>query len=270
MGGPFQILGGGPVGLVTGDFNNDGILDLALIGVYAEGLSGPVAILLGNGDGTFTLAEPQPSVTLVNPVWATAGDFNGSNALTILLGNGDGTFTQVSGEPALPQFSNFVTTADLNGDGKLDLVFSNSCGYSCTANTISIFLGNGDGTFQPGFSEAVGNDPQAIGVGDFNGDGRLDLAVTNSSDNTISILLQPTFASLIKLVKQYDTKPNVAAIMVFTLELAQGAESSHAAKVADALLDAFIDEVSEQSGKSLTAAQAAILIQDAKALMMPT
>jgi hypothetical protein len=58
--------------------------------------------------------------------------------------------------------------------------------------------------------------------------------------------------------------------MVFTLELAQWAESVHAAKLADALLDAFIDEVTEQSGKSLTAAQAAILIQDAKALKMPT
>jgi hypothetical protein len=79
-----------------------------------------------------------------------------------------------------------------------------------------------------------------------------------------------TFASLIKLVEQFDTKPDVAAIMVFTLELAQWAESVHAAKLADALLDAFIDEVTEQSGKSLTAAQAAILIQYAKALMMPT
>ena len=84
------------------------------------------------------------------------------------------------------------------------------------------------------------------------------------------IASQVTFASLIELVNQFDTKPDVRAIMVFTLELAQAAEQAHAAKLADALLDAFIDEVSEQSGKSLTAAQAAILIHDAKALMMPT
>jgi hypothetical protein len=272
--------------LAVGDFNHDGIIDIASVGLGGDtGQNveiGPVGIFLGNGDGTFTLQPSQPAVTLVNPVAVTAGDFNGdgildlaiadygSTALTILKGNGDGTFTQVSGEPTLPQFSNFVTTADLNGDGKLDLVFSNTCGTGCTANTISIFLGNGDGTFQPGLSFTVGNNPQAVGVGDFNGDGLLDLAVTNSSDNTISILQQTTFASLIRLVKKNDTKPDVRAIMVATLELAQAAEQSHAAKLADAILDLFIDEVTEQSGKSLTAAQAAILIQDAKALMIRT
>jgi hypothetical protein len=82
------------------------------------------------------------------------------------------------------------------------------------------------------------------------------------------IASEVTFANLIKLVKQFDTKRDLAAIMVFTLELAQAAEQAHAAKVADALLDAFIDEVSEQSGKSLTAAEAAILIQYATALKM--
>jgi hypothetical protein len=187
--------------LATGDFNNDGILDLALIALINTGQK-LVTILLGNGDGTFTAAPVQPSVTLVNPVFVTTGDFDGdgnldlaiadagSNALTVLHGNGDGTFAQVNGEPALPQFSNFVTAADLNGDGKLDLVFSNSCGTGCTANTISIFFGNGDGTFQPGFSETVGNAPHSVAVGDFNGDGRPDIAVVNSADNTVTLLLQ--------------------------------------------------------------------------------
>jgi len=184
--------------LATGDFNNDGILDLA---VTSSGQR-PVTILLGNGDGTFTASAVQPSLTLVNPVFVTTNDFDGdrkldlaiadagSNALTVLHGNGDGTFTQVSGEPALPQFSNFVTAADLNGDGKLDLVFSNSCGTGCTANAISIFLGNGDGTFQPVFSQTVGNAPHSLAVGDLNGDGRPDIAVVNSADNTITLLLQ--------------------------------------------------------------------------------
>lgn len=177
--------------LAAGDFNNDGILDLAVIGGQV-----PVTILLANGDGSFHPAAAQPSLTAVDPVSVTAGDFNGdgildlaiadagSPVLTILKGKGDGTFTQVSGEPSLPGTSNFVTTADLNGDGKLDLVFSS------TANTISIFLGNGDATFQPWLTEAMDYAPYGIAVGDFNGDGRLDLAVTNSSDNTVSILLQ--------------------------------------------------------------------------------
>jgi hypothetical protein len=82
------------------------------------------------------------------------------------------------------------------------------------------------------------------------------------------IASQLTFASLIKLVKQFDTKPDVVAIMVFTLELAEAAKRAHDAKLLDVLLDGFIDEVKEQSGKSLTAAHAAILIRDSKALMM--
>jgi hypothetical protein len=186
--------------MAVGDFNNDGIIDIASVGaggIDADGNPiGPVAIYLGNGDGTFTLAASQPTVNLVNPASVTAGDFNGdgildlaiadagSTALTILKGNGDGTFTQVSGEPTLPQFSNFVTTADLNGDGKLDLVFSSA------ANIVSMFLGNGDCTFQAELIEAMDYAPYGVAVGDFNGDGRLDLAVTNSSDNTVSILLQ--------------------------------------------------------------------------------
>lgn len=84
------------------------------------------------------------------------------------------------------------------------------------------------------------------------------------------IAIEETFASLIELVKQFDIKPDIAAIMVFTLELARVANRAHDAQLADALLDAFIDEVKEQSGKSLTATQATILIQEAKALMMRT
>jgi hypothetical protein len=182
--------------VVTGDFNGDGILDLAYVWDDEYGISPPgVTILLGKGDGTFTRVAQQPTTTLINPKYLTAGDFDGdgkldlafadatSNSLTILHGNGDGTFTQVNGQPTCPA-STYVSTADLNGDGKLDLIFTG------TGNTVEIFLGNGDGTFQPGFTESVGNAPQAVAIADFNGDGRLDLAVVNSADNTVTILLQ--------------------------------------------------------------------------------
>src|SRR5439155_7272305 len=82
---------------------------------------------------------------------------------------------------------NSVATADFNGDGKLDLAVANFSG-----NTVSIFLGNGDGTFHVQLDYATGTDPYSVAVGDFNRDGKMDLAVANglgSSGNTVSVLL---------------------------------------------------------------------------------
>jgi len=177
----------------AGDFNNDGILDL--IGNVGE-------IALGVGAGNFTTEIMSGYPTTGTLQRQAVADFDGdgnldfaindasSNSLWLLRGHGDGTFTPVTGEPSLAQFSNDVAVADLNGDGKLDLIYSDDCASPCVAQTIEIFLGNGDGTFQPGISVPVGNSPSSIAVGDFNGDGRLDIAVVNSADNTISILLQ--------------------------------------------------------------------------------
>jgi YVTN family beta-propeller protein len=194
--------------LATGDFNNDGILDLAVIGTGEQ----PVTILLGNGDGTFTTADSQPLVVITTPQSVTTGDFNGdgipdlaiadagSGLLIVLLGAGDGTFTQVEGEPVSSQYSDYVAAADFTGDNKLDLAlasFASPCDTTCPpANTVTLFLGNGDGTFPAGLSETVGNGPVAVGVGDLNGDGRLDLAVANSASNTVTILLQAPVAAL--------------------------------------------------------------------------
>lgn len=76
----------------------------------------------------------------------------------------------------------FVTAADLNGDGKLDLVIPNF-----HDNTISVLLGNGDGSFQTAVNYATGSLPGSIAVGDFNADGKLDLAVTNTGDSTVGV-----------------------------------------------------------------------------------
>ena len=73
---------------------------------------------------------------------------------------------------------------DFTGDGRTDLAVANF-----DDNTVSVLLGNGDGTFQPQVTYAVGSDPGAIVAGDFTGDGRTDLAVANEYDNTVSVLL---------------------------------------------------------------------------------
>jgi hypothetical protein len=168
---------------VTGDFNGDGKLDVAIP------LSIGVAILLGNGDGTFG----PPNIISIGAVSVpgfaalAAGDFNGDGKLDlaygdsngdfkILLGNGDGTFQSTTA--ATGAAVGTIATGDFNHDGKLDLAV---VGQGNTS--VEILLGNGDGTFQtPLTVDAAPGAPSyeglsGIAIGDFNGDGRLDLAV---------------------------------------------------------------------------------------------
>lgn len=171
----------------AGDFNSDGKLDLVIDGE---------SILLGNGDGTFA----QGSSADPNGAYVAAGDFNGDgkldlavtdeleNTVTIFLGDGNGGFAIAPTSP-IPVGNKpwGIIAGDFNDDGKLDLAVAN---YG--DNTVTLLLGNGDGTFTPasGSPYEVGSGPSAIAAADFNGDGRLDLVVTNSTDGTVSILLQ--------------------------------------------------------------------------------
>ena len=165
----------------VGDFNGDGITDL----LVDDEDTGKLTVLLGKGDGTFTVGQSMP----FNTQSIAVADFNGDGKLdlalsgsaqtTILLGNGDGTFTAAPNPPQIG--SSQVVAADFNGDGKIDLAVSPSNGAT------SILLGNGDGTFT-----AAPNQPQIgssqVVAADFNGDGKIDLAAS-ASDGAISILL---------------------------------------------------------------------------------
>ena len=176
-----------PVALALGDFNNDGIPDLAVINQVIS----TVSILIGAGDGTFRTMSV-PTVVLTQPAAIAAGDFKNdgqldlaipnpqANLIATVFGDGDGTFSSPGTVSTTDPVA--VVAADVNRDNKLDLIAVNQ-----NANTVTVFLGNGDGTFQTGVPYPTGAGPNAIVVGDFNGDGILDIATANS--NSISVLL---------------------------------------------------------------------------------
>lgn len=171
-----------PVELAVGDFNNDHRLDVVVVGYF--GSNADVGVLLGNGDGTL-----QPSLTYpVNftPFFVATGDFNhdgnldvaiseGGDVAAVLLGNGDGSFQpEVDYSPA----GGSVAVVDFNGDGNLDLV---------TAG-VYLLLGNGDGTFRPSQLFPAGRKVWSMLVGDFNGDRKPDVVISDNILGEITML----------------------------------------------------------------------------------
>ena len=206
-GSPVTV-GSFPQAVRIGDFNRDGLLDMAV----ANGYDNTVSIMLGNGDGTFTQANSSPIAVGAFPFFLAVSDFNGDgnpdvavtndedSTVSILLGNGDGTFTNANGSPVFS--GNYapgpVTAADFNSDGIPDLAIANFIpDTGATNSNIVLMLGKGDGTFTnaPGSPIIVGLYPFALAAADFNQDGKLDLAVdnygliTDPSTQTLELLL---------------------------------------------------------------------------------
>jgi uncharacterized protein (TIGR03437 family) len=194
--GSFRLFGSltaaGPSAIVAADFNRDGKLDLAVV----ETNSNSVSVFLGNGGGTFL-----PFFTSAvgdRPVSIAAADFNGddrldlavanmaSNNVSIFLGTGTGKFLAPRNFSA-GQLPAYVALADFDGNGTIDIAFANATGFS--EGSISVLLGLGNGAFTSPRTIAAGSNPSFLVAGDFNLDGKPDLAVANTASNTISIFL---------------------------------------------------------------------------------
>jgi hypothetical protein len=191
-----------PQAVVAADFNNDGVLDLAVVNYSSSNVS----ILLGNADGTFQGALNFTTGTA--PLSVAVGDFNADGKLdivtanaydiSILLGNGNGTFqapTNIGIGIGIGSNPTSVAVGDFNGDGKLDLGVTANTTLSYYGSIYSngyanVLLGNGDGTFQAAQSFAAGSGYHtSAAVGDFNGDGKQDFAMANFDYGTVSVLL---------------------------------------------------------------------------------
>src|SRR5438094_212490 len=220
--GPVSFDSGGEYayGVAVGDINGDGKLDLFVANFCADSTcaSGGVAVFLGKGDGSF-----QPVVTygsggldsysvavgdvnedgkpdlLVANYYSADGNYYSNGTVGVLLGKGDGSFPAAINYGSGGQTPYSVAVADVNGDGKPDVVVANQCASSdCTNGTVGVLFGKGNSTFGRVVSyESGGYQASWVAVADVSGDGRPDLLVANqcaSSNNcangTIGVLLQ--------------------------------------------------------------------------------
>ena len=220
--------------ITLGDFNGDQKVDI-VVSLPGDNVVGQEVVLLGNGDGTFQSGKTSTGVYYPSSV--VVGDFNrdgkldlvissppycngtcGAPTTSFLLGNGDGTFQSPT---SVISANGPLVTADLNGDGKLDLVLE------ADPTVAQIYLGNGDGTFSnasnyilslPGYPGVI--QPSWSAIADFNQDGKLDVAAGNAvllgnGDGTfkgiqLAAIPQPSTA----VIRDFDKSgiPEVAAV----------------------------------------------------------
>ena len=210
--------GTAPSAIAVGDFNRDGIPDLAVVNETAK----TVTIFLGNPDGTVTAQVPTYSIGNSAVAIAVADVnndgfqdlivvHNGDETVSVLTGKGDGTFnaraTYDTGQNPVA-----LAVGDFNHDGFLDLAVVDQ-----EDSAVGILLNNGAGAYSVAEVQyAVGVNPDAVAVGDFDGNGTVDLAVANKTGGTVSVLLgvgDGTFAA--QVATAAGTQPVAIAVADF-------------------------------------------------------
>ncbi|HLX83672.1 MAG TPA: FG-GAP-like repeat-containing protein [Terriglobales bacterium] len=204
--------------LLLADLNGDGKLDVIVGSRNIEvGVNGSAAVLLNNGDGTFQTGKTYDSggffissvavadlnadgiqdLVVVNcAASGSSSCFDSGGTVGVLLGKGDGTFRTVQNYARGGWGASWspVIVADVNGDGKPDILVGNSCEVkfkgedgSCTNDgSVGVLTGNGDGTFRPAVSYDTGSgDAASIVLADIDGDGKLDLVVQNGGGASV-------------------------------------------------------------------------------------
>jgi hypothetical protein len=202
------------ISVAVADVNGDGKPDLVVANFCVSSelggcMTGSVSVLLGKGDGTFQApvtynsggygassvavadvnGDGKPDLLVANRFFC--GSTN-TACVGILLGNGDGSFQAAVTHGSGPEYGHSVAVADVNGDGRPDLLVGSTCilsPYNCT-DLAGVLLGNGDGTFQIVVTYNSGEGYQSsVRVSDINGDGKPDLLVANLDSKTVGVLL---------------------------------------------------------------------------------
>jgi hypothetical protein len=221
-----------PLAVAVGDFNHDGIMDVATASV-SEGPE--VQVFLGKGNGTFGAPTAYDVGSGSGPI--AVADVNGDgnldlivvngacpnfvcdDSVAVLLGNGDGTFQAPMNFTTPPGPAGLVL-GDFNGDGLLDIATINQADYTSECDCIGVLLGNGDGTFQepPIVTYPPHSQPEALTAGYLSGSKNLDLAVALGLESSGEVQIMTgngdgTFA----LGDAYDVAPEPLSIIAADL-----------------------------------------------------